>query len=83
MAGLRKRVANPLFLTTYCSNHARKRRSLVYTDFWTTILEYCEDSNRAIAQALDYDEAQKLVLKALRSVAKLMVNTKKTLDFAV
>lgn len=72
-----KEFANPLFLTTYCSNHARKRRSLVYTDFWTTILEYCEDSNRAIAQALDYDEAQKLVLKALRSVAKLMVNTKK------
>jgi hypothetical protein len=72
-----KEFANPLFLTTYCSNHARKRRSLVYTDFWTTILEYCEDSNRAIAQALDYNEAQKLVLKALRSVAKLMVNTKK------
>lgn len=72
-----KEFANPLFLTTYCSNHARKRRSLVYTDFWTTILEYCEDSNRAIAQALDYDEAQKLVLKSLRSVAKLMVNTKK------
>lgn len=65
--------SNPLFLIKYCRNRERKPRTLGFTDFWTTILEYCADATYEIAITFNYDEAQDLVLKALRSVAELMV----------
>ena len=65
--------SNPLFLIKYCRNHERNQRSLVFTNFWTTILEYCDDTNHEIAINFKYNEAQNLVTKALRSLAELMV----------
>lgn len=65
--------SNPLFLVKYCRNHERKHRPLVFTNFWTTILEYCDDTNHEIALHLKYDDAQNLVTRAMRSVAELMV----------
>ncbi len=65
--------SNPLFLVKYCRNHERSHRPLVFTNFWITILEYCVDTNHEIAIQFDYDDAQNLVTKALRSVAELMV----------
>lgn len=65
--------SNPLFLIKYCRNHERSHRPLVFTNFWTTLLEYCDDTNHEIAIDFKYNEAQNLVIKALRSVAELMV----------
>jgi len=67
--------SNPLFLIKYCRNHERSQRPLVFTNFWTTILEYCDDTNHDIAIDFKYNEAQNLVIKSLRSVAELMVKT--------
>ena len=67
--------SNPLFLIKYCRNHERSQRPLVFTNFWTTILEYCDDTNHEIAISFKYNEAQNLVIKSLRSVAELMVKT--------
>lgn len=67
--------SNPLFLIKYCRNHERSQRPLVFTNFWTTILEYCDDTNHDIAIDFKYDGAQNLVIKSLRSVAELMVKT--------
>ena len=67
---------NPLFLIKYCRNHERSQRPLVFTNFWTTILEYCDDTNHEIAISFKYNEAQNLVTKALRSVAELMVTAR-------
>ena len=68
--------SNPLFLIKYCRNHERSQRPLVFTNFWTTILEYCDDTNHEIAISFKYNEAQNLVTKALRSVAELMVTAR-------
>ena len=65
--------SNPLFLIKYCRNHKRTHRPLVFTDFWTTILEYCDDTNHEMAIEFKYNEAQNLVVTALRSVAELMI----------
>lgn len=68
--------SNPLFLIKYCRNHVRQNRPLVFTDFWTTIQEYCEDTNHDLSIKFDYNDSQNLVAKALRSVAELMVLAK-------
>lgn len=65
--------SNPLFLIKYCRNHEKSHRPLVFANFWTTILEYCDDANHEIAIKFKYNEAQNLVTKVLRSVADLMV----------
>ena len=67
--------SNPLFLIKYCRNHEKSHRPLVFANFWTTILEYCDDANHEIAIKFKYNKAQNLVTKALRSVAELMVTT--------
>jgi len=65
--------SNPLFLIKYCRNHVRKQRPMLFADFWTTIQEYCEDTNHDLAIKFDYNDSQNLVRKALGSVAELMV----------
>ncbi len=67
--------SNPLFLIKYCRNHVRKNRPLVFADFWTTIQEYCEDTNHDISIKFGYNDSQNLVLKALSSVAELMIDS--------
>ena len=68
-----KEFSNPLFLIKYCRNHVRKNRPLVFADFWTTIQEYCEDTNHDISIKFGYNDSQNLVLKALSSVAELTI----------
>lgn len=46
---------------------------MFFTDFWTTIQEYCEDTNHELAQKFGYNDSQNLVSKALSSIAELMV----------
>lgn len=66
--------SNPLFLIKYCRNHVRQKRPLVFTDFWTTIQEYCKDTNHELSIGFGYNDSQNLVIRALRSVAELMVH---------
>ena len=68
-----KEFSNPLFLIKYCRNHERKHRPMFFTDFWETIQEYCEDTNHELAQKFGYNDSQNLVIKALSSIAELMV----------
>lgn len=68
-----KEFSNPLFLIKYCRNHERKHRPMFFTDFWKTIQEYCEDTNHELAQKFGYNDSQNLVIKALSSIAELMV----------
>lgn len=79
-----KEFSNPLFLIKYCRNHVRKNRPMCFTDFWTTLQEYCEDTNHDLAIKFNYNDSQNLVSKALKSVAELMVknHSRWNIDFS-
>lgn len=67
--------ANPLFLIKYCKAHKDKGTPLEYENFWTTILQYCDEINHDMAIRFHYDDSLHLVTNALKAIAELMVET--------
>lgn len=68
-----REFTNPLFLLKYCRNHEKSGRPLLLEDFWTTIKDYCDAVNHDFSRNFGYNDAQKLVLEAMQTIASMMV----------
>ena len=64
---------NPLFLLKYCRNHEKSGGPLLLEDFWITIKDFCDDVNHDFSRKFGYNDAQKLVLEAMQTIASMMV----------